>query len=969
MNSSTISKTPLSRAIQQSLLMALSFSALHAHAQNQASDASDTSDEQILDDVIVTGSKIRRTDFETSQPVISISREAIRGTGISQIGDLLQSLPSIGASLNQTYNNGGNGSTYADLRNLGANRTLILVNGRRYAPDGTALSGAVDLNSIPTSIIERVEILKDGASTIYGSDAIAGVINVITVDRFEGMEANAYFGETSEGDGRTQSYDFTTGVANDTTSVIANVSFQKNEPVFAGDRAISAVPQFGADFCASTTQPNGRFGLAGRSGTFTLTNTSPTAPGVVQSANNIRPFAIPGDCYNFAPDNYLLTPQERYALFAKLSHQITDNVSFRSEVVYNNRTSEQLLAPIPVTFAGNGLFGPNVAFDVSENSFYNPFGVATTRMQRRLNETGGRSFNQSVDVWHYSGGLEGYFDAIGRSFNWDVGYNFSLSQQSDITRGQVNVDRIRLAVGPSFRDATGNIVCGTPGNVIAGCVPLNLFGGNGSITPAMLNYLSVPLQDAYEYRRTGYQANISSELFELPAGPLGFAAGYEYRRESGFDLPDALTATGASSGNIRQPTNGGYSVDEFFAEVSAPILADAPGAELLELSLASRYSDFSTFGDTTNSKVGLKWKPISDLLVRATISEGFRAPDINSLFQGNSDSFQTVSDPCTGAGQATTNRFATLTAAQRQNCVAAGTPTTGAQQASGQIRATVGGNANLQPETSDSLSVGFVYNPEFIPGFDVSLDYWRVEIENSITSLGAQTILDACILGGATAQCRLVSRLNGTGAVTGVIDTNLNAGTSDIDGYDLGASYRFSTESWGDFQVVLDSSYVKEYITVTPSGIPNDPLIFSNAGNYYGSGGIDPRLKINTVLNWSYQDWGVGWTTRFRTKSQENCTNAVVPATQCSDPNGSPFNVDGLASNGLEVVPTNILGATTYHDLQVRWKAPWNATISGGVRNVFDKDPPVAISASNNSFDPSYDIPGRFFYMSYNQKF
>jgi iron complex outermembrane recepter protein len=267
------------------------------------------------------------------------------------------------------------------------------------------------------------------------------------------------------------------------------------------------------------------------------------------------------------------------------------------------------------------------------------------------------------------------------------------------------------------------------------------------------------------------------------------------------------------------------------------------------------------------------------------------------------------------------------------------------------------------------LSVGFVYNPEFIPGFDVSVDYWRVEIENSITSLGAQTILDACILGGATAQCRLISRLNGTGAVTGVIDTNLNAGTSDIDGYDLGASYRFSTDSFGDFQVVFDSSYIKEYLTVTPSGIPNDPLIFSNVGNYYGSGGIDPRLKINTVLNWSYQDWGVGWTTRFRTKSQENCTNAVTPATQCSDPTGSPFNVDGLASNGLEVVPTNILGATTYHDLQVRWKAPWNATISGGVRNVFDKDPPVAISANNNSFDPSYDIPGRFFYMSYNQKF
>ena len=958
----------LSLAVNSALL-----SMLFVQPQLAAAQQSQQENDETLESVIVTGSKIKRTDLETSQPVLALNREDIQATGLSQIGDILQNLTTGGSALNQAFNNGGNGSTLVDLRDLGSNRTLVLVNGRRYAPDGSALSGAVDLNSIPSAIVERIEILKDGASTIYGSDAIAGVINIITVDSFDGMEANAYFGETSEGDGRTESYDFTAGASTDDTSLIVNVSFQKNESVFAGDREISAVPQFGADFCASTTNPNGRFGLSGRTGTFTLTNTAPTAPGVVQSATNLRPFAIPADCYNFAPDNYLLTPQARYALFAKVKHNLTENISFRSEVVYNNRTSAQLLAAIPVTFAGNGLFGPNNVFNVSADSFYNPFGVATTRVQRRLQESGGRRFTQDVDVFHYSGGLEGYFDFADRPFSWDVGYTFSLNQEQDITTGQVNLNRIAQAVGPSFRNAQGVIQCGTATNVIAGCVPLNLFGGNGSITPAMLGFISVPLQDTFEYKRIGYQANISGEVVELPAGVLGFAAGYEYRKESGFDLPDALTATGASSGNIRQPTSGGFALDEFFAEFSIPLLSDLPAAKLLELSLASRYSDYSTFGNTTNSKLGLKWKPIDDLLVRGSISDGFRAPSITELFQGQSDNFASALDPCTGAMQATTNRFITLNAQQQANCVAAGTPRTGSEQASGQIRSTVGGSTTLSPETSRSKTFGFVYSPDYLKGFDVSLDWWNISIENSITSVGAQAILDACILGGAAAQCGLISRLPGTGAVTGIIDINTNGASDDITGYDLTANYRFETENYGKFRANIDTTYLDEYINITDSGLPGDPLRYSLAGNYYGSGTLAARLKSNATLSWDYNEWGASWTARYVSRLEENCTNAVDPTTQCSnngaDGNGVPFNVDGLASTGLEIVPTNSLGGTTYHDLQMRWKAPWNATISGGIRNIFDKNPPISISVSNNSFDPSYDLPGRFYYVSYNQKF
>ncbi len=928
-------------------------------------------DTATLDRITVTGSRIKRADLETSQPVLVVTKADIAASGLAQVGDILQNLTTAGAALNQTFNNGGNGSTYVDLRDLGAARTLILVDGKRFAPDGQALSGIVDLNSIPSSIIERIEILKDGASTIYGSDAIAGVINIITVSRFEGMETNAYFGESDEGDGRAESYDFTTGASNDTTSVILNASFTKTEAIFAGDRDISAVPQFGADFCASSTSPTGRFGITGRPGTFTLTNPAATGPGVVQNANNFRPFVIPGDCYNFAPDNYLVTPSERWSLFGKVEHNITDNITFKSTMVYTNRESDQLLAAIPVVFAGSGLFGDNVRFNIAADSFFNPLGVPTTRVQRRLFESGGRRFAQDVDVFHHNTGVEGFFQLGDRSFSWDVGFSYSKSQNNDITTGQVNVNRIATAVGPSFRNpVTGVITCGTPAApILGGCVPLNLFGGNGSITPEMLAYISTPLQDAFEYERLGYTANISGDIVELPAGILGFAAGYEYRDESGFDLPDALTATGASSGNIRQPTSGAFTVDEFYAEFNVPILADVPGVELLELNVAGRYSDYDTFGDTTNAKAGFRWKPMTDLLVRGNWSEGFRAPGISELFQGQSDNFADVGDPCAGPGQATTNRFATLSAAQQANCRAAGVPAGGAEQASGQIRATVGGNPNLAPETSESATLGFVYSPAFIEGFDVSLDWWKIEIEDSITNLGAQTIADACILGGAAAQCALISRLPGTGAISGLLDVNTNGASDEIEGYDLTANYRFNTDGLGAFRVSLDTTYLADYINITESGIPGDPLVFGLVGNYYGRGAYTARLKSNLSLGWDYGDFGATWTMRYVSRMQEDCTDAVAPDNQCSNPNGLPFNQDGFASNGLEVVPTNSLGGTTYNDLQLRWSAPWNGSVTAGVRNLLDKDPPISISTFANSFDPSFDLPGRYFYVGYKQKF
>ena len=306
-------------------------------------------DAEQLETIQVIGSRIKRTDIETSQPVFVIEREDLQKTGLTSVGDILQDLTTNGAALNTTFNNGGNGETQIDLRNLTANRTLVLVNGKRWV---SGLGGAVDLNTIPVTIIERVEVLKDGASAIYGSDAIAGVVNITTRDTYDGAEASAYLGENEEGDGRTELYDFTIGSSTDRASVVMNASYTKQEPIFAGDREISANPLFGfngnnVNVGASSTTPFGRFGFGstggrlpnGAPGTLTLI---PGRAGT--AAGDFTPFDLSTAGYNFAPDNYLLTPQERIGIYVQGRYQITDDISFNTSIVYNERKSEQQLA-------------------------------------------------------------------------------------------------------------------------------------------------------------------------------------------------------------------------------------------------------------------------------------------------------------------------------------------------------------------------------------------------------------------------------------------------------------------------------------------------------------------------------------------------------------------------------------------------------------------------------------------------
>lgn len=937
-----------------------------------------------LDRIQVTGSRISRAEVATSQPIFSLTREEIQAQGLTSIGDVIQNLTANGSALNTTSNNGGNGETRVSLRNLGSARTLVLVNGRRWV-GGTGLGGAVDLNTIPSAAVERIEVLKAGASAIYGSDAIAGVVNVILRTDFQGAEANAYVGQYDKGDGFKQSYDLTIGNTDDRFSTMFGVGYVKEEPVGAGDREISEFPiiRTGTSF-GSSTSPNGRFGLCTGdidpvSGRCSVGETRPNGtagqftydPG--QSGANVRNFSIPSDLYNFAPDNYLVTPQERKSLFGRATVNLTDNVSAFIQGTYNNRRSEQLLAAMPIVLgSGPGAGVQSRTVFISEDSFYNPFGEPVSRIQRRANETGGRSFNQNVDTFAFSGGLEGSFERLDRYFTWDAGMVYARNDQNDTTIGLFNVPALRSALGPSFQDGPGGpIVCGTPDNpatpdvdersVIGGCVPLNLLGAQGSITPEMLAYSSFVAHDEFGYLMKQYFANVTGEIVELQGGMLGFAAGLERREESGFDQPDALINSGNTTGNARTATSGGYSVEEVYLELAIPLLQDLPFAQGLEFSLASRISDYSNFGETTNSSFGFKWRPIDDLLVRGNWAEGFRAPSISELFSGVADSFPSIADPCSntfGGG------YGSLNAEQQARCTAQGVPVGGYDQGNSQIRISVGGNPDLGPETSVTRTLGFVWSPSFVEGFDVSLDWWEIELENTITGFGGQFILNQCIEEGIQAFCDQYTRFPG-GQVNTLLSSGVNIGAATVEGYDLTLNYRLPETRWGRLSFTSDTTYLSSYT----SDIDGDGDIDEDDGGSvvgeYQDRNNNWRVRSNLMTRWEMGDVGATLFTRYYSRQEETCPfyyNDYGFGQLCND---AIVDGDGIVQDDS----FNRMGGVTYHDVSVYWNAPWNAKVTVGVNNVFDKQPPVSFTTFANSFDPQYEIPGQFVYLQYSQKF
>jgi iron complex outermembrane receptor protein len=943
--------------------LALGCAVVGTTAWAQATEGQNPSDKAVkLEAVEVTGSRIKRVDVETSQPVFTLSHDDIQAQGLTSIGDVIQNLTSTGAALNSSVNSGGSGQSRVSLRNLGSNRTLVLVNGHRWV-GGTGLNSEVDLNSIPTAAVERVEVLKDGASVIYGSDAIAGVINVILREKLNGVEANAYYGQYDKGDGAHRSYDFTAGTVKDNFSVMMGVSHVSEDPVMAGDRAISAVPVYGATpgYRAVADTPNGRFSFS-PSGTSPFTNDGP--------GTAYRPFKAPQDNYNTATDRYLTVDQNIDSIFANAQWDITSNVRFKLYSQYMQRTTGQLLPANPVNFGGNarGKYAEDIG--ISADSMYNPFGRDVTWGGRMIDESGGRLIERHVHTLAVGAGFDGAFNVGERLWTWEAGYFFGRNENDDFATGQQDLSKVGLALGPSMVDpGSGRPICvsraGDPRSAIAGCVPLNLMGGSGSITPEMLGYTDFLEHSKLGYEQKSYYANLTGDLFDLPAGPFAFAAGFEHRAESGYDKPDALISSGVTNGFTRQPTSGGFDVDEAYLELSIPVLADLPGARLLDISAATRYSDYSNFGDTTNSKFGFRWKPVDSLLVRGNYSEGFRAPSIRELYLGqSSNNLQNVTDPCA----------ATLQGSPLPDSIpCAGVPT-GLDQSSSAISVTAGGNPQLGPETSKSRTFGFVYSPTWATGLDLSVDWWRVDIDNAISTFSSQTVLDLCYRGSVQHACDLIDRAS-DGQIVSVLSVPTNVGSLKAEGYDMTLSYRLPEFSWGQLGLVWDTTYLTRHEEDQDGDgyISQDPVT-GDGGNQVG-GGSNWRIRSNLSLQWQRKSFGVNWNMRYFSPLTESCTGLGAEAkVVCSD----PYQVTDLseprtppeapAPNGPDSRPINRIPSVIYHDISVYWKAPWNARFTLGVNNAFDRDPPVAVTLTN-SFNPAYDLPGRFVYMKYSQKF
>lgn len=958
--------------------IAVALAPAFAFAQESGKDAT------TLDKIEVTGSRIRQASIETANPVIMMTREQIQKQGFTSVGDIIQNITTAGSpaiSRANAFSSGEEvGGQYVDLRNLGPERTLVLLDGKRL---GITSSGYADLASIPTGVVERIEVLTDGASAIYGSDAIAGVVNIITRKGFDGLEASAYIGQYSQGDGEVQQYNFLLGSSGDRSNVTLGAEYSQENPVYARDRAFSHYPNgpyhrfpeasFDEDGNRivdsngwSGNTYKGRINLPNGRGSWTLNpGADPANPANYHRYGQGEDF----DLVNTNEAMYLRTGIERRSVFANGSFDVTDKVRLSADALYTHRDTLQQIAGYPF---GSTSSNDGVRNVWSASNVYNPFGT-DAQFVRRTWEVPRQTHNE-LTTYRFGTTLQGAFEVGDKPWDWDAGYLYNQNKGLQGGTGNLFIPNARTALGPSFIDEDGVARCGAAGNVVDGCVPWNPALPYGQVGPggltgnqALQDYLFLPTHDTSETTTQVYSLNLSGTLANLSAGDLNMAVGYEHRKEQARFEPDALKQSGLSTDLAGAVTAGGYSLDEAYLEFNLPILADKAFAKELSIDVAGRYSDYSTFGDTVNGKFGLKWRPTDDLLIRGTYATGFRAPTLNDLYGGTSQTFAFYTDPCDTNFGSAANNPQVLT-----RCVADGVPADFQQIASGGTVAAgpntqsdspflVTSNPNLKPETSKSSTLGFVYSPRFAEGLDVSLDWWKIRIDDVIAAETMTAILNRCYVLGIASSCSGFTRdLTGTiGTAPGeIVDATVslvNGGYQETAGYDFNVRYRLPETSIGNFTLDWKTSYIdyweykRDNEAVTPVEQKNSWSVDSSA--YF-------RVRSNLSLDWNLGDFGATWSTRYYSGIKEACAYE----SECSNPD--------FSSSYTLAQATNETGANTFHDVQFRYSTPWNATVSVGANNVFDHQGTYLYTSPNSDFGVygGFDI-GRFYYLKYAQRF
>ena len=927
-------------------------------------DESETDAEQEGEVIVVTGSAIERKDLTTTAPLAVVTKTELDAAGMASVGDILQNLPSQSNAINVNFNNGGDGSTRVSLRGLGAGRSLVLVNGRRHVAGGTGANSSVDLNAIPLAVIERVEVLKDGASAIYGSDAIGGVVNIITRKNFEGTEATGYYGSTADGLASVYDISVAAGVSNDKGNVVFSAGYFQQNPMFAGDREYSSVDksylwQESTEAGEDIWEPSGSsappWGLlidygedVGNAAWDEVANGS-CSSGFCR-LDTVTDFRFPsgqslGDLYNYQPENYLVTPQTRYNVYSAGSYKLTDSANAFFEASYMNRQSDQRLAPTPLFIISEGIA-------VDPNNYYNPWGRAFIDVRRRMVEAGPRRFFQDLDTFRLVTGFEGKLSndlEFLKGWRWNMAYNYGRTAGKAINEGRFIRSRVANALGPSTVGADGTPQCVNGG---AECVPLNLFGGEGTITQEMIDYISYTGISDGRNEMNSWTFNTSGRLLSTPwGGDIALATGFEYRTEAGSSIPDPMTASGDTTGNKTDPTAGSYNVYEAYGELSIVPVVGKPLAEWLELNLASRTSSYNTFGRATTYKGGLLWRHKAGLSVRGTYSTAFRAPTIASLYSGQFDSFPNVTDPCdTSQGMPTE--------IQAQNCAADGL--TAHQDPRTQLRARIGGNQDLDPETANIMTAGVVYEPTFLKGLAFTVDYWNIAIDNAITTKGSQLILDNCYGSLERTDCDLVQRGAGN-LIENITDTLTNVGGNDTSGVDFSIRYGHNTKI-GRFRHNLEGTWLNQF-----------NLIEANGNVVEGKGvydlGVYPAWRVNYATLWGKGAWGAGINMRYIHSFRE-CEDNVCEV-QLDPETNEPFNDP---ETGEPILPLE-------RDVKLNFTGDIFATYTAktelgttrltlGMNNVLSQNPSVIYNGFLATSDAAtYDFLGRYVYARLVQQF
>ena len=936
-------------------------------------------DEEVdeIEEVVVTGSRLRRDrDFVEVSPVATVGMDEVQGLGFLTMEQTVNRMPQLRPDTTASTNQYGGPAMSADLRGLDAVRTLVLVDGRRYIPaENTGIS---DLATIPDMLVQSVEIVTGGASAVYGSDAIAGAVNFRLRDDVQGVEFRYQRGEAFEGDGETERLDFLLGAGADdgSSNVTLALSWSERGRIMGDARDFSTIP-----FVTSSTGEYVPFGSGNIPGTVIalqpaqfplingvdLSNSDGSCPGPIQGVRFDEgslpvPFCRPIDQFNYAADNFLLRPMERYQISTVAKHEINDRVEVYAQAFYNKYEQAYQMAPesvAPTSFnqprgtvvipdaVNNPLFNATLQDFWAQNAaFFDPDGdgdYVVSGLGRRFEEFGPRHFSFNIDSFLITGGVRGDFDFGDNNWTWDTFYQYSRNDTTRTTVGLLSRSGITLGLDPVI-NPDGSVTCRTE---VRGCVPVNIFGTD-ALTPEMANYLQAESVTNNTFERRVAGATLAGDLFELPAGTVATAFGVEYREESISVRPNEAQLLNDLASQAIAPTvvEGDYDLYELFGEARVPILNDQLGLQGLALEGAVRFADYSTIGQVTTWSGSMDMDVNEQLKIRAGYSIAIRAPNLDELLAPVSAGFRPVTDPCVAENNPDQ--------ATRDLCVQQGVPAniidTLVESPRSGYDLISGGNPDLNEEEATTLTVGFVWAPSMLEGLTMSLDYYEIQLDDAISQVDGQLLLNDCFATQniSTTSCQAIRR-DPNGNISEVIAPLLNLAERNVDGADLSIAYAFDDlPSWvslPNYSATLDLQWFSSWQFTNETQVLPSLAAIDCAGKYSGtcsSGPVRPTPGYRSLLRLSYASGPL------RLNPEMN----YIGELELSEDSGP--NQRGTQD---AVIFVNLNGGWDFTD---------KTGLFFGINNVFDEQPPIwAFQAAGdlNVNVSLYDPVGRSFFL------